>query len=71
LYGDLRFVQGRSFGTNMMEAALTAYAGKGRVLTDSELNALIEDLDLRPNVMNLHERRFCWKLAWYGLDRKG
>jgi len=45
--------EGRSFGTNMMEAALTAYAGKGRRLTDEELNALIDDLDLRPTVMDL------------------
>lgn len=43
---------GRSFGTNMMEAALTAYAGKGRQLTDEELNALIDELDLRPQVQN-------------------
>ncbi len=42
---------GRSFGTNMMEAALTAYAGKGRRLTDGELNELIDALDLRPEVM--------------------
>ncbi|MEZ0397187.1 MAG: quinate 5-dehydrogenase [Anaerolineales bacterium] len=42
---------GRSFGTNMMEAALTAYAGKGRRLTDEELNALIDDLHLRPEVL--------------------
>jgi len=46
-------LDGRSFGTNMMEAALTAYAGKGRRLTDEELNALIDDLDLRPTVMDL------------------
>ena len=42
--------EGRSFGTNMMEAALTAYAGKGRPLSDAELNALIDELDLRPSV---------------------
>ncbi|MBT3322123.1 MAG: quinate 5-dehydrogenase [Anaerolineae bacterium] len=41
---------GRSFGTNMMEAALTAYAGLGRQLTDNELNILIDDLDIRPKV---------------------
>lgn len=41
---------GRSFGTNMMEAALTAYAGKGRVLTHAELNTLIDALGLKPNV---------------------
>jgi hypothetical protein len=46
---------GRSFGTNMMEAALTAYAGAGRVLTDDELNGLIDELDLRPSVQSLNE----------------
>ncbi len=46
--------EGRSFGTNMMEAALTAYAGKGRPLNDEELNALIDELDLRPNVQVLN-----------------
>ncbi len=45
--------QGRSFGTNMMEAALTAYAGKGRPLTLAELQHLIEELDLRPTVTYL------------------
>jgi len=44
---------GRSFGTNMMEAALTAYAGKGRRLSDEELNELIDELGLRPEVMML------------------
>ncbi len=47
--------EGRSFGTNMMEAALTAYAGKGRALTDAELNDLIDELDLRPTVQALRE----------------
>ena len=45
--------EGRSFGTNMMEAALTAYAGKGRPLSDAELNGLIDELDLRPSVQRL------------------
>jgi hypothetical protein len=31
-------LQGRSFGTNMMEAALVAISGKGRKLTHAELN---------------------------------
>ena len=44
---------GRSFGTNMLEAALTAYAGKGRRLTDDELNGLIDELRLKPTVINL------------------
>jgi hypothetical protein len=42
--------EGRSFGTNMMEAALTAYAGLGRVLTRAELNALIDELGLHSSV---------------------
>ena len=44
---------GRSFGTNMMEATLTAYSGKGRRLTDDELNELIDGLDLKPTVVKL------------------
>jgi hypothetical protein len=43
---------GRTFGTNMTEAMLTAYAGKGRNLTDAELNGLIDELGLKPEVMN-------------------
>jgi hypothetical protein len=34
---------------------LTAYAGKGRALTDAELNALIDELALRPTVQVLNE----------------
>jgi hypothetical protein len=41
---------GRSFGTNMMEAAVTAYAGKKRRLSDEELNALIDALEIKPSV---------------------
>ncbi|HNK62510.1 MAG TPA: hypothetical protein PLE14_00560 [Anaerolineales bacterium] len=44
---------GRSFGTNTTEAMLTAYAGKGRRLTDDELNGLIDELGLRPTVLHL------------------
>jgi len=45
--------EGRSFGTNMLEAALTAFAGLHRNLTDAELNALIDELELRPTVLRL------------------
>lgn len=45
--------EGRSFGINMMEAALTAYAGKGRPLTFEELNCLVNELELRPEVIRL------------------
>jgi len=44
---------GRSFGTNMLEAALTTYAGNSRRLTDAELNGLIDDLGLKPSVVHL------------------
>jgi hypothetical protein len=44
---------GRSFGVNMMEAVLTAYASLGRPLSEVELDALIDDLDLRPSVISL------------------
>ena len=42
--------EGRSFGTNMMEAVLTAYSGKNRLLTNNELNTLIDEVGLRPTV---------------------
>jgi hypothetical protein len=45
--------EGRTFGTNMTEAMLTAYAGKGRRLSDDELNVLIDDLELLPTVLHL------------------
>ena len=44
---------GRSFGVNMMEGVLTAYAGLGRQLSIQELNALIDELDLRPSLQVL------------------
>lgn len=47
--------EGRSFGTNMMEATLTAYAGQGRPLSDAELNVLIDELDLLPSVQRLNK----------------
>ena len=42
---------GRSFGTNMNEAMLTAYAGRRRRLSDDELNALIDELEIRPTLI--------------------
>jgi len=43
-------LDGRSFGTNMMEAALTAVAGKNRPLSHAELNEMIAELSLKPTV---------------------
>jgi hypothetical protein len=48
-------LDGRSFGTNVLEAALIAYAGKGRELTDAELASLLEALDLQPTVQELNK----------------
>jgi hypothetical protein len=45
--------EGRSFGTNMLEAALVAVAGKGRKLSNDELNQLIEQLGLEPQLQEL------------------
>jgi len=44
---------GRSFGTNMMEAALVAASGKRRSLTHAELDELIDQLQLRPQIQRL------------------
>lgn len=47
-------LEGRSFGTNVLEAALTAYAGHGRPLTDAELAALVKELNLKPGIERLN-----------------
>ncbi len=47
-------LDGRSFGTNMMEAALVAIAGKGRKLNYSELNELLDQLGFEPNLQELN-----------------
>ncbi|HRN51196.1 MAG TPA: hypothetical protein PLC52_10060 [Anaerolineales bacterium] len=45
---------GRSFGTNMLEAALVAAAGKDRKLTHDELNQMIDELKLQPQLQELN-----------------
>jgi len=47
-------LEGRSFGTNVMEGALVAAAGQGRKLTTNELEELIEELGLRPTIEKLN-----------------
>lgn len=47
-------LEGRSFGTNMMEAALIAVAGKGRPLTRQELDALLDELGFEPQLQELN-----------------
>lgn len=48
-------LEGRSFGTNMMEAALVAIAGKGRPLTVPELQEMLAQLKLEPSIQQLNE----------------
>jgi len=47
-------LEGRSFGTNMMEAALVAIAGKGRPLTTDELDEMLKLLGLKPTLQRLN-----------------
>jgi hypothetical protein len=47
-------LEGRSFGTNMMEAALIAISGKGRVLTHDELKELLDQLEFEPQIQELN-----------------
>jgi len=47
-------LDGRSFGTNMMEAALIAVSGKDRPLTREELIDMIDRLNLKPQLQELN-----------------
>jgi hypothetical protein len=47
-------LDGRSFGTNMMEAALIAAAGKGRKLTHAELREMLDQLGFQPQLQELN-----------------
>ena len=47
-------MEGRSFGTNMMEAALVAVSGKGRPLTWPELTEMLDKLGFEPQLQELN-----------------
>ncbi len=47
-------LEGRSFGTNMMEAALIAVSGKGRPLTHAEYDELLQKLNFEPSLQELN-----------------
>ena len=47
-------LEGRSFGTNMMESALIAVSGKKRVLTASEYNEMLDRLGFEPTLQELN-----------------
>jgi len=46
-------LDGRSFGTNMFEAALVAAAGKNRPLNQMELDQIIQELNLTAQIQDL------------------
>lgn len=46
-------LDGRSFGTNVMEAALTALAGKGRPLSTTELREMLDEEGMTPSLLSL------------------
>lgn len=46
-------LEGRSFGTNMMEAALVAVLGKGRPLSQRELASALTEMNLQPQIQEL------------------
>jgi hypothetical protein len=47
-------IEGRSFGTNVLEAALIACSGKGRLLSDAEIRIMVKNLNLKPTVQALN-----------------
>lgn len=47
-------LDGRSFGTNMMEAALVAVSGKGRALSFDELSDMLTALGFEPQLQELN-----------------
>lgn len=47
-------LDGRSFGTNMMEAALVAVSSKGRSLTADEYNEMLRKLGFEPQLQELN-----------------
>jgi hypothetical protein len=47
-------LEGRSFGTNMMEAALVAVSGKGRPLTHRELAEMLSRMGMEPQLQKLN-----------------
>ena len=46
-------LDGRSFGTNMFEAAFVAAPGKNRPLTTTELDQIIDQLNLKAQIQDL------------------
>jgi len=49
-------LEGRSFGTNVLEAMLIALAGTGRALTSEELGAMLTQLHIQPSITPLQRQ---------------
>ncbi len=47
-------LEGRSFGTNMMESALIAISGQKRILTAEEYNEMLDKLGFQPTMQELN-----------------
>ncbi len=47
-------LDGRTFGTNLLEAALVAVSGKRRPLNQGELQELLDRLELQPQLRPLN-----------------
>jgi hypothetical protein len=47
-------LEGRSFGTNVMEAAIVAAYGKGRALSNEEMDGVLSQLGLGPQLQELN-----------------
>jgi hypothetical protein len=47
-------LDGRTFGTNMMEAAFIAASGMGRKLSENELTEMLDQLDFAPPIQKLN-----------------
>ncbi len=46
-------IQGRSFGTNVMEALMVAYTGSQKELTPEQYLLLLQELDFKPRILTL------------------
>jgi len=47
-------LEGRSFGTNVMEALFVALAGSDRELTHESYEQLLDDLEMKPRILNFY-----------------
>ncbi|MDH5404283.1 MAG: quinate 5-dehydrogenase [Candidatus Heimdallarchaeota archaeon] len=46
-------IDGRTYGTNVFESAITAYSEKGRPLSIDEIQQIVDELGIKPQVLKL------------------